>query len=305
MPPLAALLIDWIITALWPIIAQSGTQLYSGVLFATAGLVIGAVLLAPWLLTGGRLSRIFSRRMAPSLFMMGVFSGIASVIYISAMAYTTPANGAIMAQIEVIYSALLCAFFLKERISLKQGLASLLVMAGTGLIMAHDLTSPRWKGDLMILATPWMFQVSHIFSKRLPKDLDPVTATGGRLLFGIVAMLPFCAWSIARGAAWTWSAEGMLLLCVQGLFMSCLNFVLWYMAILKMDLAKATAVLLSYPALTLVFSWALGKETIAPLQVAGLLVTMTGAYWISMLLVKAQKGLPERERVPPETGAEV
>ena len=118
-------------------------------------------------------------------------------------------------------------------------------------------------------------------------------------------MAPFCAWSVARGGAWTWSGEGLRLLFIQGLFMSCLNFVLWYMAILKMDLAKATAVLLSYPALTLVFSWALGKETIAPIQIAGLAVTMTGAYWITTLLLKAQKGLPERERIPAETGAEI
>src|ERR1700719_913941 len=110
MPPIAALLLDWLITALWPIIAVSGMRLYSGVLFATAGLVVGLALIAPWLCFDKRLSRIFSRRMAPSLFMMGIFSGIASVIYISAMAYTTPANGAIMAQVEVIYSALLCAF---------------------------------------------------------------------------------------------------------------------------------------------------------------------------------------------------
>jgi drug/metabolite transporter (DMT)-like permease len=118
-------------------------------------------------------------------------------------------------------------------------------------------------------------------------------------------MLPFAAWAAARGGAWTWSPEGLRLLAIQGIFMSCVNFVLWYMAILRMDLAKATAVLLSYPALTLVFSWALGQETIAPVQVAGLVVTMSGAYWMTTLLLRAQKSLPERERIPPETADEV
>jgi drug/metabolite transporter (DMT)-like permease len=305
MPPLPALLLDWVITALWPLVAKSGTRLYSGVLFAMGGLVIGTTLISPWLFAQGRLKRIFSRRMAPSLFMMGTFSGIASVIYISATAYTTPANAAIMAQIEVIYSALLCAYFLREKITGQQIAASALVMGGAAIIMSKDLTSVRWKGDLMILATPWMFQVSHIFSKRLPKDLDPVTATAGRLIFGVAAMTPFAVWAWARGGAWTWSAEGVRLLIIQGIFMSCLNFVLWYMAILRMDLAKATAILLSYPALTLVFSWALGAEPISGVQVAGLVVTMSGAYWMTMLLLKAQKSLPERERVPVETGSEV
>ena len=41
MTPLAALVLDWAITALWPLIGAIGMRHYSGVLFATAGLVVG------------------------------------------------------------------------------------------------------------------------------------------------------------------------------------------------------------------------------------------------------------------------
>ena len=37
--------------------------------------------------------------------------------------------------------------------------------------------------------------------------------------------------------------------------MNALALLLWYAAILRMDLAKATAFLLSYPALTMLLSW--------------------------------------------------
>lgn len=303
MTPLAALILDWIITAFWPILGAMGMRYYSGLLFSVAGLLIGLILILPWLLAKGRWRRIIAPDVAPYLFGVGFFSGTATAIYISALGYTTPANAAIMAQIEVIYSALLCSFFLKERLTLKQTAAGALVMGGTGLIMFHDLHSARWKGDLMILATPWMYQCSHILSKRMPKGLDPTTITGGRIFYGLIAMAPFCLWQLAHGPRWSWEPAAVSLLLVQGLTMSCLNFVLWYMAILHMDLSKATTIMLSYPALTVLFSWMLGRETIRTDQLIGLALTFTGAYWVSRLVLQAEKSLPKAQRpLPVETG---
>ncbi|MDX6769695.1 MAG: DMT family transporter [Elusimicrobiota bacterium] len=293
LSPLAALLIDWVVTALWPLIGASGMRHYSGLLFSTAGLVVGLAVLAPFLAVRGRWRRVFDRDVAPSLAAMGFFSGLATAIYISALAYTTPANAAIVAQVEVLYSAVLCAWLLGERPSLKQGAATLLVLLGTGLIMFRDLSSPRWRGDLMILLTPWMYQVSHIFSKRLPKDLDAWTLSGGRVFFGLVTMAPLCLWSLWHGPRWSWEPRALGLVALQGVLMSSTNFVLWYLAIRRMDLTQATAIMLSYPALTLLFSWTFGHEHAHALQIVGMAVTMVGAIWTSRLVMQAQRARVE------------
>ncbi len=293
MSPLIALVVDWAITALWPLIGAFGMRHYSGALFATGGLVIGLIAMAPWLLAKGRWRRALSRDIAPSLAMMGLCSGAATVIYISALAHTTPANAAIVAQVEVLYCAALTAWLLGERPSLKLGLAALLVMSGTGLVMFHDLSSPRWKGDLMILCTPWLYQVSHIFAKRLPRDLDALTISGGRVFYGILTMAPFCAWSLLHGGRWSWSSGALTILIAQGLLMSSLNFVLWYMAIRRMALSTATTFMLSYPALTLVFSYALGRDAIQSVQLVGLACSFTGAVWTARITHKAREQAAE------------
>lgn len=288
MTPLAALVIDWAVTALWPLIGAAGMRHYSGGLFATAGLCVGLAAMAPWLRAEGRWRRIISRKTAPSLAAMGFCSGAATVIYISALAHTTPANAAIVAQVEVLYSAVLTAWLLGERPTLKQTLAALLIMSGTGLVMYHDLSSPRWKGDLMILGTPWLYQLSHIAAKRLPRDLDALVLSGGRVFYGILTMAPFCIWSLSHGARWSSSPEALKILLAQGLLMSSLNFILWYKAIRSMELSTATTFMLSYPALTLVFSWALGHETIGGVQIVGLLCSFSGAAWTAQLTRSAQ-----------------
>jgi drug/metabolite transporter (DMT)-like permease len=298
MIPLAALLADWVLTALWPLVGASGLRYYSGIPFMWAGLLIGLIALLPWLGSHGRLKRIFSRDAAPSLLAMGFLSGLSTAIYILALNYTTPVNAVIIAQIEVLYSALMSAHFLGERLTLKQSLASVLVVAGTALIVLHDLRSPRWRGDLMILATPWMYQVSHIFSKKLPRDLDALTLSGGRVLYGLLAMAPLAAWAMLRGGAWSWEPAALRVLLVQGLLISSLNFVLWYVAIRGMPLSKATTMLLSYPALTLVFSWGLGREAIRSVQLAGLACTFAGALWTARLsLARGGDGAVEAEPI--------
>jgi drug/metabolite transporter (DMT)-like permease len=293
MTPIAALVLDWGITALWPLIGAYGMAYYSGALFATAGLIIGLAVMSPWLLAKGRWRQVISRKVAPSLAMMGLCSGAATVVFISALAHTTPANAAIVAQIEVIYSAALTAWLLGERPSLKLSLAALLVMSGTALVMLHDLASPRWKGDLMILCTPWLYQLSHIFAKRLPLDLDAVTLSGGRVFYGILTMAPVCLWVLSHGGRWSWSPEALRILALQGVLMSSLNFVLWYMAIRNMELSKATTFMLSYPALTLVFSWALGRDMIQGVQILGLVCSFSGAVWTARLTQEARKHAAE------------
>jgi drug/metabolite transporter (DMT)-like permease len=289
--PLAALVADWILTALWPLVGASGLRYYSGIALIWGGLAIGLLALSPWLLRGRRWRRIFARDAAPSLLTMGFFSGLATLFYILALNYTTPVNAVILAQIEVLYSALMSAYFLDERLTLRQSLASFLVVGGTALIVLNDLRSPRWRGDLLILATPWMYQVSHIFSKKLPRDLEASTLAGGRVFYAMIVMLPLFAWSLLRGGAWSWEPAALRVLVIQGVFMSSANYVFWYVAIRGMPLSKATTMLLSYPALTLAFSWALGREQIRAVQIAGLLCTFAGALWTARLALARGGGI--------------
>ncbi len=283
MLPYAALVADWVLTAWWPLIGRAGLGFYSPIVLLWAGLVVGLVSLGPALAFRGRWRRVISASVAPSLIGMAFFSGVAMLIYISTLKYTTPVNAVIVAQVEVFYSALISAYLLGERLTVRQSLASSLVIAGTALIVLRDLQSPRWRGDLMIFFTPWMYQLSHVVSKKLPKDLDAITLSGGRVFYGALLLAPLATWSLMSGAHWSWEPRALRLLIAQGLFASSLNYTLWYVAIRRLDLSKSTTMLLSYPALTLGFSWSLGREAITLAQIFGLLCTFSGAVWTAQL----------------------
>lgn len=251
--------------------------------YSLLSLALGFLTLLPFLLRGGRLARIFEPGLRGRLFVMGALgSGITSLLFLYAVKHTSAANAAIVCQIEVVYSALLAALVLRERINALQGAASALVLAGTALILGRDLGTPHWKGDLVLFFTPWMFQVSHILSKRLPREVDYVTIAAARMFYGGIILVPAAAWLWASGdgrAVFTPATLGIV--AFQCVFLGSLNLTLWYVAIRNLELAKTTAVMLSYPALTLLYSWALGLEAIGDYQIVGLTLSMTGALWLT------------------------
>lgn len=288
MSPLGALLVDVLLTALWPLVGHAGVRHFSPLLFVQFGLLSGLLCLAPWLACRGRWRSILSRELRLPLFWVGLLgSAIPSVLFILALEYTTPANAAVMAQSEVLYSAALSSWLLGERIGPAQAAASLLVVGGTGLLMLRDLSTARWKGDLLVLIAPWSFQAAHIVVKRLPARADALTIAGGRLFFGTLSLLPLSLWALARGARASWNAESCALILTQGVGLYALNHVLWYAALRGMDLAKATAIMLSYPALSALLSRALGLEDLSAWQLSGLALTFCGAWWLSRLSVAA------------------
>jgi drug/metabolite transporter (DMT)-like permease len=106
-----------------------------------------------------------------------------------------------------------------------------------------------------------------------------------RTLFATLGILPvFLLGFVMPVASFTPSLELLGIVLAWGLVLTALNNILWYKAILNMDLSKATAIVLSYPVLTALFSHLFGIEKIQPYQLIGLGLALAGAYWVTLLV---------------------
>jgi drug/metabolite transporter (DMT)-like permease len=296
--PLGAIWLAVCINAFFPIMGYLAAGRISPALFAFAGSVVGFACFLPWAIRNGAFRTYFRRGLWPRLFAVGFFgSALPIALLVTALNYTTPANAAILCQVEVIYALVLSRIFLGEKHSASQFAGTALVLAGTLLIAFKERFTARWTGDLIVLAVPLFYQISHLFSKKLPKDLSPVFVASARTLFAALGILPFVVFGIALpGASFTPSYELLGIILVFGVVLTALNNVLWYRAIFNMDLSKATAIVLSYPVLTAVISHALGIEKIMPYQAAGLFLALAGAYWVTLLVKKDSPPAPEEEK---------
>jgi len=287
--PLGAIWLTVCINSFIPILGFLAAGKISPPLFALAGSAIGFSCFLSWSVKKRMFPVYFSRGLWPRLLAVGVFgSALPIAALVLALNYTTPANAAILGQVEAVYTVILSRLFLKEKISLSQLFGTGLVLAGTMLIAFKERFTLRWTGDLIVLAVPLMYQVSHLFSKKLPKDLDHVFVAAARTLFATLGILPVFALGFFMPVAEFEPSFRLLgILLAWGIVLTAVNNVLWYKAILNMDLSKATAIVLSYPVLTAVLSHVFGIEKIQAYQVTGLCLALAGAYWVT-LLVKRQ-----------------
>jgi len=291
LTPLAAIWLNVCINSFMPVFGYLAAGRISPILFAFLGSALGFAVFVPWALKKGLMREYFRPGLWPSLLGIGFFGSALPIAgLVLALKYTTPANAAIIGQVEAIYSIILTRIFLREKVCVRQLAGTALVLAGTMLIVFKERFTFRWTGDLIAMVIPLSYQVSHLISKKLPRGTDHVFVASARALYAALSLVPLFLLGFFTPVFYAEPSLALLgILLFWGLILTAFNNILWYKAILNMDLSKATAIVLSYPVLTAVISSVLGIERIRPYQAAGLLLALCGAYWVTTL-VKKQAG---------------
>ena len=283
MSPLLAIWISCFCTATNVVISKLATPYVTSALFLLGACFTASVVF--WFMLGAKdYKRLFDKDVRWKGLGMGTFgTALTMTVFMVALNYTTPVNSAIDNQFEIIYSLILSAIVLKERPSWKQIGGSMFILLGVILIVLQGGGYVQAKGDFMILGSLWMFQISHIFAKKLPADLTPAQIAAARSFYAMPALVVlivalYCIQGplLFNGTAVLW---GTLLGSAAINYL--LGNILWYHAIRNMDLSKATAIILSYPVITFVLSVLMGQDTVSVSKLVGMVLAVGGAYIVT------------------------
>jgi drug/metabolite transporter (DMT)-like permease len=294
LTPLQALWGFIFIIALSPIAGKLGVGEMSPSFLLVVSSLITVLFYVPYITKKGLWKRFFDR----DVFYKAAFIGLVGtalpfLLLLIALKYTTPANSAILNQFEVVYSLLLCWFFLKEKPTLRQLAGTVFVVLGTGFILTGEHFTLRLKGDIIVICTVWMFQLSHIAAKKLPEGLGADFLSCSRALFAFLWGIPLAAFMylfMAMPFNMDFNFRGVLVLFFMGVIRCAAGNAMWYRAIRSMDISKATALALSYPVFTYIFSLAAGYDALKAYQAAGLVFALLGAYMVNDSIKKVKKG---------------
>ncbi|MBR4591590.1 MAG: DMT family transporter, partial [Elusimicrobiaceae bacterium] len=251
--------------------------------------LLGVLYFTPWVTKNKKWPELFAARTRWKFLFIGTFgTALPFTISLIALHYTTAGNAAILQQSELFYSLLIAAIFLGELPSKKQLAGSALIVAGVLIILLKEPYTPRWTGDLLIVGSTWMLQAGSALAKKLPKHIEYQLIGMARNLFALPALVLLLVVMFFRQEPFTLKPTLTMfaVLGYTGIFKYGLAMVVWYKAIRALDLSKVTAIYLSYPVLSLLLSVWLGLETPSLHQLVGLLVTCSGAYWVSLTVKK-------------------
>lgn len=265
--------------ALVPAFAKLTTGRADALFVASMTTLFAGVFAAGVLALRGELVSLFRAPERARLALVGALGTAAAFFLFYAGAQrTTAIDTALCLQIEPAYSIIVAWVFLGHRPDRRRVIATITLMLGIALAVgAGELAGSA--GVWMLLATPLCWQVSHLIVLRALPGVQAVVLTGARYVFGGI-LLVGCWLLTSHGRDMPAIADltALLpLLIFQGVILSYGGTWLWYQSILRLDLARATAIVVpSIPMLSLVASFLLLGEVPTAAQWAGLALVAAG-----------------------------
>ena len=242
---------------------------------ATAG--FGGAFAAVLLALRGELGGLFRAERGPKLALLGALgTGLAFFLFFAGAQRASAIETALCLQVEPAYSLLLSWLVLGHRPTLRRVGALALILAGIALALGARALSTS-SGVALLLVTPLCWQLSHLLVLRRLAGTQPIVLTGARYVYG--GALLALAFALRGGELPPASALAALLpvLALQGVVLSLLGTLLWYQTIARLDLARATAIVVpSIPLLSLGASFLVLGEVATARQWLGLALTAAG-----------------------------
>ncbi|MDA0219175.1 MAG: DMT family transporter [Proteobacteria bacterium] len=213
---------------------------------------------------------------AMGLVIGGVF-GLGTVTFVWAMTHTSAANTLLIVSTGSMFGALFSWLLMRERLARRTLLAMIGTLAGLLVLVAGDLGSGHWDGDLAALATAALAGLTFsLIRKHAGIDMVPALIFGG-LVTAAVA-LPFSAPATVMG-------EDIVLLATMGLAMMPLAFALQFVGARYIPAAEVALLILLEAVLAPLLLWLVLAEHPGPTALPG------GAIVLASLGLNAAWGL--------------
>ncbi len=266
-------------SAFVPAIAKLTTGRAEPFFVAASAGVFAALAAVALLAARGELGGLFHRARLPRLVLIGALgTGLAFTLFFEGAQRVSAVEAALCLQIEPAYSLLLSWLALGHRPSARRIGALALLLAGIALALgARAVSAPG--GIALLLATPLCWQLSHIVTLRGLPGASPWLLTGARYLFGgaVLTLVLFARGGSEAIPPWRELAPMLPVLALQGIVLSFVGTVLWYQTISRLDLGRATAIVVpSIPVLSLGASFLVLGEVASARQWLGLALTAAG-----------------------------
>ncbi len=227
---------------------------------------------------------IYSRKILKPLLPIAIFAALGNILLFVGTKLTSGTNTGLLLQIEPIYALILGLIIFRESFDRKKFLATGLMILGAIVVIYKGFVLPNI-GDIFILLTTLMYQISHTFVKKLLDKGEAMTLIlAGRQLLGGLMLLFFAYIQAPNFLDLLNNPQNIGSGIYLGLYLS-IVLILWYSAVKKMPLSVASSFLPVTALVALLGSAIFLKETITTQHYLGFIIIVSGMILQSRLTI--------------------
>ena len=249
-------------------------------------MIISSLCFLLWIVLTGRKLPFLGFRWLGRLFFLSLFgTSLHYGIQTIGLQYTTASNASIYVATGPISIALIAAFFLKEKFTLKKIIGILFAVIGVLTVMGKEtLLSFQLKGhllgDLLVFASVFMWGIFTVIGKDETKKINALDLIAIVTFMGTLYMIPIGLWEMNRHSfsLLTIPADAWISVAFLGITCSFLATVLYFIALQKTESQKVGVYLYTIPPMTYIIAALVLGETITLNLILGSLVVMAGVY---------------------------
>jgi drug/metabolite transporter (DMT)-like permease len=237
--------------------------------------VFSAVLLFSWLWANGQQVTV-SRRQIGALFVMGaVFYALLSTCYFSALHYITPSLAVLLMYTYPIIVALLTSLVEKEHLSKKVLVPVAVSFFGLVLVLGPSFENISLIGVLLAFGSGVVYSCYIVMGNRLVKEMPSTLTSAWVALF---ASFSFLVTGLAQeNLSFHFSPITWIPVVGIVLFSTVMALFTFFKGIELIGSARASALSMVEPIITILLSSILFGERMALLQIMGILVVLGGS----------------------------
>ncbi len=282
-------------SALQAVVIRYGAVRIDPMLYCTGAVIFAAICAAILLYHLGELRLVFDSRYALRLCGLAMAGTVMTTLtLVWGLRRIDAITGVLLMQSEPVYSLLLSILIMGERPSLRQLLATTVVLAGIGSVFAGGSFPPLYAAA-MVLMTPLFWQTAHVLSLPVMPPLSPACITGGRFIYAAVVFVPILLLSSPHSLPTLADAHTLIPIAVTGAVCFFLGSITWYAAISRLSLSWTTALVVpGVPLLSTTLAIVLLGEHARARELIGIGIAVVGVLTL-VLGVDASRKRPAGE----------
>ena len=207
------------------------------------------------------------------------------LLFLHGIKFTTPANSALLYAMTPAMVFLFTSILRSERPSFRKGLGITVAFVGVGIIMFErgvELRPEHTLGNILIFIAVMAWSLFTMLGRPLVLKYGAVYVTALNMIIGTIVYIPIGLFTTNVSAISAISTSSWGEVAYLALISSVLNYVLWYIALSKLEATRVAVFQNLQPIMTTVMALYLGTVVLTGQFVGGGLLALVGVLIVEL-----------------------